>query len=132
MKVGDKYSFTNKISETRNKKFAELVGDFNPVHFDKERTAKTHFGKPITNGILTTTTIGSAIVQMLCDNDHMVIAIEQHNTFVKPVFIGDIITANIEIDELLNDSDCWITAVVKNQNDESVMAARFRVRVLDA
>jgi len=129
--IGDSAEFITTITAEKNKQFAELSGDFNPVHFDATRMAKTHFKKPITNGIFVTTSIGTAIVKLFVTDKTMVIAIEQHNSFLKPVYIGDTITSRIEIEELLNDKgDLWVQAIVKNQNDVVVMSARFRLRIL--
>ena len=131
-KVGDSAEFTTTVTAEKNKQFAELSGDFNPVHFDATIMAKTHFKKPITNGIFVTSSIGSAIVKLFVTDKTIVIAIEQHNSFLKPVYIDDTITARITVDELLNDKgDLWVQAIVKNQNDQVVMSARFRLRVIE-
>lgn len=130
--VGDSTEFTTTFTAEKNKQFAELSGDFNPVHFDATRMAKTHFKKPIINGIFVTSSIGSAIVKLFVTDKTIVIAIEQHNSFLKPVYIGDTITAHVTIDDLLNDKgDLWVQAIVKNQNDQIVLSARFRLRILE-
>jgi len=132
-KIGYSGSYTTKITEEKNLKFGELTGDNNPVHFDEERMKKTHFKHRIANGIFTTTTIGSAIVKMFTTDKTMVIALEQHNSFIKPVFIGDTITTTVKVDQTNEAHDfLWVDALIKNQHDEVIMAARFRLRILKA
>jgi len=132
-KIGYSGSYTTKITEEKNLKFGELTGDKNPVHFDEERMKKTHFKRRITNGIFTTTTTGPAIVKMFTTDKTMVIALEQHNSFIKPVFIGDTIMTTVKVAEVNKTHDfLWVDALIKNQHDEVVMSARFRLRILDA
>ena len=132
MKLGDTGYYPMTITQEGNQMFADLSGDYNPVHFSEERTAKTRFGKPIANGIQVITGIGTAIVKMFCDETHMVIAIEQHNTFIKPVYIGETVNTEITVEEVLSKTDCWISALVKNREQQVVISSRFRIRVLDA
>ena len=44
MKVGDKAGLSKTIMEKDINTFAELVGDFNPVHLDYEKAKNTIFG----------------------------------------------------------------------------------------
>ena len=76
-KVGYTGTFTKTITEEANKKFGELVEDFNPVHFDEERMKKSIFGRRATNGFLTESTIGSALVRMFTSDESIVIALKK-------------------------------------------------------
>ena len=45
-KVGYQGKYTRTITEELNKRFADVIGDYNPVHFDEARMKKSIFGKP--------------------------------------------------------------------------------------
>ncbi len=132
-KIGDSHSSSMLIDWTSNRVFGALSWDENPVHFDDKRMQNTHFKKPIANGIQCISCIGAAIVDMFCSDDTMVIAIEQHNSFIKPVHVGDSITATIEVESIPKEDEYWLQAMVtRGEDGEVAIACRFRVRVLHA
>ena len=130
--IGDSEKHSITITETANKIFADMSGDNNPVHFSKERMAKTHFKKPIANGIQCISCIGATIVKMFVSDSTIVIAIEQHNSFLKPVYVGETITATIEIESIPKPDNYWLQCMITNGDNEIVTSCRFRVRVLEA
>lgn len=78
--------------------YARLTGDSNPLHMDAEFTAKTRFKRPIVQGGLTTGLL-HALVAMDLPGPGSVF-LEQHWRFPNPVFIGDTITAEVEVREV--------------------------------
>ena len=50
--VGQKYEFDKTISDEDVKKFAEVTGDFNPLHLDEEFAKTTMFGGRIAHGMI--------------------------------------------------------------------------------
>ena len=135
--VGDSASSAMVITATSNQIFGDMSGDHNPVHFDAERMANTHFKKPIANGIQVLSCVGSAIVKLFVTEQTIVIAIEQHNSFLKPVFIDDTVTATVTVItppnmQPMRGNEYWLSCLVNNQDDECVLSATFRVRVIHA
>lgn len=130
--VGYQGSFTKTITEEVNKKFGELVEDFNPVHFDEERMKKTIFGRRATNGFLTESTIGTALVHMFTSDESLVIALKKEIKLIAPVFIGDKITATVTVKERFPEKQRLLCdCVVKKQNGIEVVKAEFLVKILD-
>lgn len=43
LKIGDKFSTTKQITDAVVRAFADLSGDYNPIHLDEEFAAKTRF-----------------------------------------------------------------------------------------
>jgi acyl dehydratase len=77
------------------KTFAELTGDYNPLHFDEEFVSKTKFGKLVVQGGLTTGLL-HALVAMDMPGPGTVF-LSQNWKFTAPVYIDDTITAAAEI-----------------------------------
>lgn len=132
IKIGYKGEFSTVITEEKNKEFGDLVGDHNPVHFDEERMKKSIFGKKVTNGFLTETTIGSALVKMFTSDDGVIIALKKEIKLLAPVFMGDEITANVTVKEKIEEKkrilcDC----VVKRQDGTVVVEATFLTKILN-
>lgn len=131
-KIGYKGTFTTTITEEKNKQFGDLVGDHNPVHFDEERMRKSIFGKRATNGFLTETTIGSAMVKMFTSDESIVIALKKEIKLVAPVFIGDTITATVTVAERIPEKERLLCdCIVEKQDGTKVVDARFLIKILN-
>jgi len=51
-KVGDSAKFTKTITEEDVKKFAEVSGDYNPIHMNPEFAKTQMFGQQVAHGVI--------------------------------------------------------------------------------
>jgi acyl dehydratase len=72
------------------RRYAELTGDFNPLHFDEEFASRTRFGRLISQGGIAVGLV-HALVAMDLPGPGTVFT-RQEWVFPAPVFIGDTIT----------------------------------------
>ena len=93
--VGKKSTLTPTLNADHVQTFADLTGDYNPLHFDESFTAKTKFKRLVIQGGLTTGLL-HALVAMDMPGPGTVF-LSQNWRFTSPVFIGDTITAEAEI-----------------------------------
>jgi len=93
--VGQKAQRTLSLTENHVKTYAELTGDFNPLHFDEDFASKTTFKRLVVQGGLTTGLL-HAVVAMDMPGPGTVF-LNQNWQFTAPVFIGDTITAEAEV-----------------------------------
>ena len=75
--------------------FAELTGDYNPLHFDESFVSRTKFGRLVVQGGLTTGLL-HALVAMDMPGPGTVF-LSQNWKFTAPVYIDDTITAAAEV-----------------------------------
>lgn len=96
--VGQSYQKDFFISEELGQSFAQISGDFNPVHLDEEYARETMFGKKIAHGML----LGSYISGVLGSDfpGEGTIYLKQDMKFTKPVYYGDTITISVTILEM--------------------------------
>ena len=71
--------------------YAEITGDYNPLHFDAQFAGATRFGRPIAQGGITTGLL-HALVAMDLPGPGSVF-LRQRWSFPRPVYIGDTIHA---------------------------------------
>jgi 3-hydroxybutyryl-CoA dehydratase len=86
------------VSAEKIETFAELTGDFNPIHMDAEFAAKSMFGKRIAHGALS-----ASLISAILGNDLPgpgAIFLELNMRFRKPAFIDDEIVARAEVVEI--------------------------------
>jgi acyl dehydratase len=93
--VGQTASRTLTVTADHVAKFAEISGDYNPLHFDEAFAAGTKFGRLVAQGGLTTGLL-HALVAMDLPGPGTVF-LSQEWKFTAPVFIGDTITARAEV-----------------------------------
>ena len=93
--IGDKARRTLTLTAAHVKGFAELSGDYNPLHFDEAFAAKTKFGRLVVQGGLTTGLLHALVATDLPGPG--TVFLSQNWSFVAPVYIGDTITAEAEV-----------------------------------
>ena len=93
--VGDSASRSLTLTEQHVKTFAELLGDYNPLHFDEAFAKRTKFGRLVVQGGLTTGLL-HALVAMDLPGPGTVF-LSQNWKFTAPVYIGDTITAEATV-----------------------------------
>jgi acyl dehydratase len=93
--VGQKARRSLSLNEQHVKTFAELTGDYNPLHFDADFARRTRFGGLVVQGGLTTGLL-HALVAMDLPGPGTVFLSQQWK-FTAPVYIGDTITAEAEV-----------------------------------
>lgn len=118
--VGQTASFSRTITETDLVIYAGLSGDYNPIHVDSEYAKQTRFQKRIAHGLLTTSLISRLLGMHLPGVGS--VYLEQSLKFLRPVFIGDTITTNGEIIEIIKDKRIIkLKTICLNQNNVVVL-----------
>ncbi|MGD8596948.1 MAG: MaoC family dehydratase [Anaerolineae bacterium] len=94
-RIGQRATFTKTVTESDVTTFAGLIGDFNPIHVDAEYARKSRFGQRVAPGMFTGGLISAVLGNKLPGPG--AIYLSQQIEFLAPVFIGDTITARVEV-----------------------------------
>ena len=120
MEIGDTASRNLTLTAEHVATFAQLTGDYNPLHFDQDFASKTKFGRLVVQGGLTTGLL-HALVAMDLPGPGTVF-LSQDWKFTAPVFIGDTITAEAEVTSVHAAKPvCQLSIRVLRQDDEVVL-----------
>src|SRR6476659_64429 len=93
--VGQRASRSLTITADHVRVFAELTGDYNPLHFDAAFAAGTRFGRLVVQGGLTTGLLHALVATDLPGPG--TVFLSQNWKFTAPVFVGDTITGQVEV-----------------------------------
>lgn len=119
LEVGQKSSFSKRVTEHDIMMFASMSGDRNPVHLDAEYAAGTMFKERIAHGMFSGALISAAVA---CEMPGPgTIYLGQQMSFSLPVKLGDELTVQLEILEKLPKFRVRIATRVVNQRDEIVV-----------
>ncbi|RME00501.1 MAG: MaoC family dehydratase [Calditrichaeota bacterium] len=120
LKVGQKASRSLTLTQEHVQKYAEITGDYNPLHYDEEFAAKTKFKHCIVQGGLTTGLL-HALVAMDMPGAGTVF-LSQNWKFTAPVYPGNTITAEAEIISIHPTKPVTqLKVVVKRDDGETVL-----------
>lgn len=136
-KVGEKIKTKDRtVSDQDIMSFANLTGDNNRIHTDEEFSKAGPFGKRVAHGLL-----GLSIAMGLAWKtgilDGTVLAFREINEwkFIKPVFIGDTVHADLNITATkalprIGGGSVVLLAELRNAQDEVCMKGDLTILVL--
>lgn len=125
--VGDTAEITRVAAEDDIASFVEAVGDHNPIHSDRAYAAGTAFGARIAPGIWTAGLISAVIGTRLPGPG--TVYLSQDLKFLRPVLLGDIIAARVEVIDVNRERNrVRMRTVCANQRGEPVLTGEALVR----
>lgn len=95
LEPGQSAAFSKTISESDVYLFAGITGDFNPAHVNQPYAEKTFFKARIAHGILVAGLLSAVMANQLPGPG--AVYIRQALDFKAPVYIGDTVTAQVEV-----------------------------------
>ncbi len=126
IKPGDSASRSLEVTAESVQKFAEITGDYNPLHFDEQFAAATRFGRLLAQGGIATGLLHALVAMDLPGPGSVFMS--QHWTFPKPVFIGDTLTAHATVKSWrMTRSMGSMEFSVKNQDGQTVLKGEATV-----
>ena len=99
LSIGLTESYEKEVKSSDVVGFAEITGDRNPIHLSEHFAAKTPFGGRIAHGLYTASLISAVIGTRLPGPG--AIYMSQTLNFKAPVKIGDVVSASVEVVELV-------------------------------
>jgi 3-hydroxybutyryl-CoA dehydratase len=129
-KVGDSVEVSKTIGDAEIRKFAELTGDWNPLHLDQAFASRTRFHGRIAHGMLSASLV-STCVGMHIPGPGDGIFLGQSLRFVKPVYLGDTITLTATITAIRQDKPVLtLQTVWTNQHGDTVIEGEAQVMLM--
>ena len=95
IKIGDTAALSLVADAGRVAHYASLTGDFNPVHLDEDYAARSFFKKRVVHGLLAASLVGAVLGTRLPGPGS--IYLRQEMDFKSPVFLGETITARVQV-----------------------------------
>lgn len=129
IKIGDKFSKTRVVTEELIRAFAEVSGDYNPIHLDEEFAKTTRFGRRIAHGMLSGAFISAVLGYEF--EARKIVYLSQTMRFVAPVFIDDTITTTGTVTNIREDKGIiTLETICTNQSGEVTLKGEAAVMIL--
>lgn len=129
LQIGDEFSTMRHVTDEVVRKFAELSGDYNPIHLDEEFAKQTRFGRRIAHGMLSGAFISAVLGYEL--EERKIVYLSQTMKFTAPVYLDDTVTATAKVTNIREDKGIMVLETVcTNQNGETVVTGEAVVMIL--
>lgn len=129
LKIGDSFSTSRVVKEELVRKFAEVSGDYNPIHLDEEFAKTTRFGRRIAHGMLSGAFISAVLGYEF--KERKIVYLSQTMKFTAPVFIGDTVTATATVSNIREDKAIvTLETMCTNQDGETLVIGEAAVMIL--
>lgn len=115
--VGDAVTFTKPIDDEDVLAFARASGDINPLHLDDAFAEQTRFGGRIVHGTLVSGVVSAALARL----PGLVVYLSQETQYLDPVEPGDVVTAVVEVTEVLGEQRYRLSTVATTAGDRRVL-----------
>jgi len=128
--IGTKEKFEILMSEKLVSDFAEISGDFNPLHMTEDFAVKTKFKKRICHGMLLASFLSRLVGMYLPGKNSLYFS--QTLNFTLPCFIEDKITIEgIIIDKSPATKIISIKTTITNQKNELILDGIAKVMIIN-
>ncbi len=84
--IGAEYKHTFSFTQNDVEAFAQVTGDYNPIHLDPEYAAKTKFGKCIIHGHLSSS-VFTRFLAMGEPGGEGSVYLKQETEYLRPMFV---------------------------------------------
>ncbi|MGI8545571.1 MAG: MaoC family dehydratase [Aridibacter sp.] len=130
LKIGDTFSVSKEVTDELIRQFADVSGDYNPIHLDEDFAKDTRFGKRIGHGMLTASFISAVLGYKL--NVRKLVYLGQTLKFKHPTYIGDTVTAKATVKKIREDKPIIkIDTTCENQDGTILIEGEATIMLLD-
>lgn len=120
LQVGQTASRSNTLTAEHVRLYAEITGDRNPLHFDTAFAARTPFARLVVHGGLITGILNALVAEDMPGPGTVFTGMNLR--FIRPVYVGDTITATAEVLEVHpSKPSCRLAVRIARDNGEIVL-----------
>jgi len=129
IKTGDTFSSVREVTDELIRAFAEVSGDYNPIHLDEGFAAETRFGRRIAHGALSAAFISAVLGFEF--KERKIVYLSQTLKFTAPTFIGDTITTTGTVRSIRESKGIVILdTICTNQHGDVTVRGEAAVMIL--
>ena len=127
--LGQKAEYEKQVTDEDVRKFADISGDYNPIHLNDDFAKDSMFGARIAHGILTASHI-SAVIGYIFPGPGW-IYLGQSLQFRAPVKIGDTVHTAVEVTDTVAEKNIVDLSTVCKVGDTVVLKGTATIKSPD-
>lgn len=124
--IGHEETFKIKVTPKMMEIFAEITGDYNPLHCDEEYARKKGFQANVVYGMLTASFFSTLAGMYLPGERSLIQSVEIK--FQRPVYIGDVLMISGKVNEIhINFNMIVLCVKITNQNQNKIAKGKMQI-----
>ncbi len=127
--LGQTAEYDKQVTDEDVRKFADVSGDYNPIHLDEDFAQNSMFGGRIAHGILTASHI-SAVIGYIFPGPGW-IYLSQSLQFRAPVKIGDTVHTSVEVTDTISEKNIVELSTICKVGDTVVLKGTATIKSPD-
>ena len=116
---GQSASRSVRVTEEHVRMYAQMTGDYNPLHFDQAFAERTSFGRRVAQGGITTGVLHALVAEDLPGPG--TVFLSQNWSFKAPAYIGDTITGHAEVTRVHDSKPVCRLRVAVTRDDGEIL-----------
>lgn len=125
----DRAEHAHTITEEDVALYADLTGDYNPVHVDEEYARTTRYGTRVAHGLLTCGLLQKSLTELVAPGG---VSLSYEFHLRRPVFLGDTVVAGAEVAEKVPGKNLVVCNLnCTNGRGETVVDGRATIKMLE-
>lgn len=126
IRVGHTHEKDVRMTEEMMIAFTRALGDYDSFHQDPEMAKESYFGRMVAPGMLTASLIGFVLGTEYPGLG--TIYVSQGLKFIKPVYVGDLLTISVSVLEVLPERNrVRLSTMVSNQDGQLVLDGQAEI-----
>src|SRR5439155_24573604 len=118
--VGQRAERTKTVTDADLEAYAQITGDYNPLHFDDAFAAETRFGRRVAQGGIAAGMLNALVAMDL--HGPGTVFMSQALTYRAPAYVGDMLTASVEVVSLKTAKPvCELKFEISNQEGKLLL-----------
>lgn len=130
IQVGDRAEIVHVLTNEDITGFANLTGDYNPLHVDEEYARKTLFRRPVVHGMLSASFISTLIGMKLPGQGALWTS--QSLQFLRQAYVGDTLTIVSRVKQKsVAIRSLVLEIIITNQHAQKIITGESTVKILE-
>ncbi len=122
--------FQVTVTEKMLEQFMSITGDCNPLHSEKKFAMEKGYPDKVAYGMLTASFLSTLAGVYLPGEKSLIHSVE--SKFVKPVFVGDVLTVSGKVKDMDERFRCFgVKVEIHNQKKEKVLRGSMQVGIIE-
>ncbi len=127
---GFKFNLSVQVTDSMVRKFADMCGDFNPIHLDDNYAKSTRFKQRIAHGMIVGALFSRALNENMGEGG---IYLSQTLKFLLPVYIDDTLNMEFHVTAMRKEKGiATVETLAKKANGDLVVKGEAMVMVADS
>lgn len=127
--LGSRVEHAHTVTEEEVQLYADMTGDYNPVHVDEDYARTTPFGARVAHGLLTCGLVQKSLTELVAPGG---VSLSYEFRLRAPTFLGEMVAASAEVVEKQSERSLVVCKLVcVNEKGRTLVEGEATIKMLE-